>query len=80
MWDQPYYVVAGLVSLGFLMAVAAMVALLLRDQDRPLAALHQVFDRVPVVRADAVDSLVRTLAVRVRSLGTDRRLLVRTIG
>jgi uncharacterized protein (TIRG00374 family) len=68
--------IAGLILFGLF---AGTVLLLTRGQRRALDRLHAVAQRLPLVNADKVTSLVQTIADRLQILLRDRALLVHAL-
>ena len=69
------YVTVALVGAVLLAAFALLVLSLTRGQRRATLALRAVARRVPWVTEEQMENLVQRLAVRLRTLGSDRGLL-----
>jgi uncharacterized protein (TIRG00374 family) len=84
--------VRGLGGLGFLYAIAALLALLLiggfsaavvllvRGEEGAVRVVRALAARVPLLDPDAVERGTRGVATRLQVLAADRRLLVRAVG
>lgn len=76
---NPLYGTAAILGLVVFAAFGALVVLLTRGEERAARALHVIASHLPYVKEEAVTDLVRRLAVRLRELGSDRRLLARAV-
>jgi uncharacterized protein (TIRG00374 family) len=74
---NPLYATAALVGAALMAGVAAAVLLLTRGEDRATRLLCAVAARVPVIDAGLVEQAVHRVAVRLRAVTGDRRLLLR---
>jgi hypothetical protein len=77
---NPLYGIAALVGALLMAAVAALVLLFTRGEERAADILRWVASRVPFLDEDMVTAGVRRLAVRLRELSQDRPLLARAVG
>ena len=77
---NPLYAVAALVGVLLMAAVAALVLLFTRGEDRAAVILRWVASRVPFLDEEGVTAGVRRLAVRLRELSRDGPLLGRAVG
>ncbi|MGH9065750.1 MAG: lysylphosphatidylglycerol synthase transmembrane domain-containing protein, partial [Acidimicrobiales bacterium] len=76
---NPLYATAALVGVLLFAAFAALVLLLTRGEEHATRILRTLAARVPYVQEEAVTTVVRRLAARLRELGSDRRLLLRAV-
>jgi hypothetical protein len=72
---NPLYGIAALVGVLLMAAVAALVLLFTRGEDRAAHIIRRITSRLPFLDNDAVTAGVRRLATRLRELSRDRRLL-----
>jgi uncharacterized protein (TIRG00374 family) len=77
---DPLYGSAALVGAVLLAAVGATVVLLTKGEDRLAKVVCRYADRVPFLEGEGVANALRRVAVRLRELAADRRLLGRAIG
>jgi uncharacterized protein (TIRG00374 family) len=76
---NPLYGIAALVGVLLMAAVAALVLLFTRGEDRAADILRWVASRVPFLDDDVVTAGVRRLATRLRELSGDGPLLGRAV-
>ena len=74
---NPLYATAALIGAALIAGVAAAVVLLTRGEARAARLLCAVATHVPLVDAGLVEQGVHRIAVRLRALTGDRRLLLR---
>jgi hypothetical protein len=77
---NPLYGIAALVGVLLMAAVAALVLLFTRGEDRAADIVRWVASRVRFLDPDVVTAGVRRLAARLRELSRDRSLLGRAVG
>ena len=73
------YVTVALVGAVLLAALGFLVLSLTRGQRHSVLALRAVARRIPLVTEEQMERLVERLAVRLRTLGSDRHLLERAV-
>jgi uncharacterized protein (TIRG00374 family) len=76
---NPLYGIAALVGVLLMAAVAALVLLFTRGEDRAAGIVRWVASRVPFLDQDVVTAGVRRLATRLRELSRDGPLLGRAV-
>jgi uncharacterized protein (TIRG00374 family) len=77
---DPLYGSAAFVGVVVLGGFATLVLLLTKGEQRAARVLRAIARKLPFVDEDGVSNLVHTLAERVRDMGSDRSLLLRSIG
>lgn len=73
------YISAALVGLVLFAAFGVLILALTRQVERSARILTALASRAPFVKAESVTALVTRLAVRLREMGSDRRLLARAV-
>jgi uncharacterized protein (TIRG00374 family) len=74
---NPLYGTAAFVGALLIAGFASLVLLLTKGTDRAANLMCRIAGRIPGLEADAVERLIRRLAVRVQELMSNRKVLVR---
>jgi uncharacterized protein (TIRG00374 family) len=77
---HPLYGIGALVGVLLMAAVAALVLLFTRGEDRAVQIVRRAASRLPFLDPDVVSAGFRRLATRLRELARDRALLRRAVG
>ena len=77
---NPLYVTAAIVGVVLVGGFSLLVGALLRGEERAARALRAIARRLPLLDEEKVHALVHRLAIRLRTLSADRRLMLRTVG